>query len=292
MNEFEIETVSEQAAAIRRSSTRAAVAVGASSRLNGLTHAAVGCTFGATVALVGFVGPQRPRPFVAALIAVIALVTLAVTSWSRTRRRGARAGWRRVAARSQMISAILWAVATTVANSSVVTVPMAAWLGWAVLTAAPMVAVGVREALPAHADGALSAGAEPLGPRTTARMPLVSVRELISERERAAVRLLFTGAGFGVFTVFIGAFRSHMHPVSAFLLLTTAIEVGTAVLPRRSRQPFLLVRVVTLVAYVVAGLLSAFNALPASPGLWAGVGIVIAAPAVVVSCRALPAPRQ
>jgi len=280
----------EQVAAIERVSSRAIATVGSSSVLNGVTLAVAGGVYGVTVALVGLAGPARPRPLLAGVVVLLGLGLLAVTWWSRTRRRGARAGWRRAAGSAQTVTLLLWVAATITADSSAVTLPDAVWLAWAFATAAPMVAVGVREALPRPKGRDNAANGAPLA-ASTATPPRVRAPQFASERDLGALGLLGTGIGFGVLTVFIGAFRSHMQPVMFFVLLTTAIGLAGAFLRRRSPRALAIARLLTLALYLAAGVLSATNVLPASLLPWVGIGVLVAAPALVVGARALPGPR-
>jgi hypothetical protein len=153
-----------------------------------------------------------------------------------------------------------------------------------------MVAVGVREALPRPKERDNVANGAPLSPGT-ATLPPARAPQFASERDLGAVGSLSTGIGFGVVTVFIGAFRSHLQPVMVLVLITTAVGLAGAFLPRRSPRALVIARLLTLTLYVAAGVLSATKALPASPLPWVGIGVLVAAPALVFGARALPGPR-
>ncbi len=287
MDELAAPRAEVQVAAMERAAARATAAVGTSSALNGATLAAAGCIYGGMVSLVGLSGPVRPQPLLAGVVALLIPVLLAVTWWARTRRHGTRAGWRQAAGAAQILTVLLWAVAMIAADSHAMSVPRPVWVVWAFATAAPMVAVGAHEVLARPSPDHESAAGAPVR-IPTAALSAVSVQQFASHRDVGAVRLLATGFAFGVFTVFVGAFRVQMRPVMLFVLLTTAVGLAAAVLPRRPPRAFLLARLLTLALYVAAGAMSSASALAPALLPWAGIGVLVGAPAVVVGIRALP----
>jgi hypothetical protein len=140
----------EQLSAIERAREASRRLAAASTFTNGVVCALMGALQGAVVLLVGLETDRAIGLIVSVALLVIAL---GLFGFSWIRKRSVRLGWYRAMWRGQAVAYLLLMSAIILRDSRLIGPLPAVWIPWALLTAGPMVVLGVREALGRHPVG-------------------------------------------------------------------------------------------------------------------------------------------
>jgi hypothetical protein len=132
----------EQLSAIERAGEASRRLAASSAFTNGLIVAATGALEGAVVLLIGL---ETDRAIGLGVSVALLVVGLGLTAFSWARKRAARLGWYRAAGCRQTVAVLLLLSCVILRDSRLIGPLPALWIPWALVTAGPMLVIGVRE---------------------------------------------------------------------------------------------------------------------------------------------------